>query len=246
MAEFGQSSWEEAFLHARSVAAASDATVADFVERQNRIHDDGGVGGGDDDSKKHVDTGAFNQPRELAEFVSTYILGAGSATTASPLTDSKSKEEGKESASRKTDKADNIARQICRAWLKHTYLGLGKPCKSDASSVACMRRHQLPSNVNLLYKDYSFMGLSAPQRKAILAKAAKDGTIVEGESADAATENTESKSDRHQMMTASSSLFSSKESKSTSKKEKKEKKEKKKRKRERESDHEAPLKRQSI
>jgi hypothetical protein len=66
-----------------------------------------------------------------------------------------------------TAKADNLSRQICRLWLKHTYLGLGKACPSDP----CMRCHELPSNAKLLYKDNSFKGLGKAHRKTILAKA---------------------------------------------------------------------------
>ena len=74
-----------------------------------------------------------------------------------------------------------MSRQICRLWLKHNFLGLGGACPSGASSVACTRKHEIPSNVNLLYKDYSFKGLSAAQRKTIIAKAASDGTSTKAD-----------------------------------------------------------------
>ena len=79
--DFGQSTWGAAFEHARAVASASDATVKDFLERQSH----GGGDGAEDEeggSKKRVETGAFNHPKVLADFVSRYILGLESAAPA--------------------------------------------------------------------------------------------------------------------------------------------------------------------
>ena len=71
-----------------------------------------------------------------------------------------------------------MSRQVCRYWLKHKYLGLGKPCNGEMSSSDCKRKHELPSNIKLLYKDYSFMSLRAVQRKIILAKAVGEEEAV--------------------------------------------------------------------
>ena len=68
---------------------------------------------------------------------------------------------------------DGLTRQICRKWLKHTFLGLGTECSEG--SGACPRKHDLPTNLNLLYKDYSFKGLTTQQRKKIISKAKEVG-----------------------------------------------------------------------
>jgi len=73
-----------------------------------------------------------------------------------------------------TSDGSNLARQICRNWLKHHYLGLGKPC-NDSS---CKRKHEIiEKNPERLYKDYSFKGLTPKQRKVII-NAVKDATAT--------------------------------------------------------------------
>ena len=62
------------------------------------------------------------------------------------------------------DKGNGVQRQICRAWLKNTYLQLGSPC----NNVSCDRRHLIESkSLGSLYKDYSFKGLTTVQRNTI-------------------------------------------------------------------------------
>ncbi|KAJ1432513.1 hypothetical protein B484DRAFT_447776 [Ochromonadaceae sp. CCMP2298] len=63
------------------------------------------------------------------------------------------------------DMVEVCGRQICRAWLKHHYLSLGQPCPGD-----CLRKHAITCRPEALYKDYSFKGLSANQKKSIFAK----------------------------------------------------------------------------
>lgn len=62
---------------------------------------------------------------------------------------------------------NGMARQICRAWLKNNFLKLGEACKNPN----CERRHIIDScSVGMLYKDYSFKGLTAAQRNSIIAQ----------------------------------------------------------------------------
>jgi len=65
------------------------------------------------------------------------------------------------------DMVEVCGRQMCRAWLKHTYLQIGNPCKDGE---ACLRKHGVTCKPEHLYKDYSFKGLSAKQRKTIMDK----------------------------------------------------------------------------
>lgn len=65
------------------------------------------------------------------------------------------------------DMVEVCGRQMCRAWLKHTYLNIGNPCKDGE---ACLRKHGVTCKPEHLYKDYSFKGLSAKQRKTIMDK----------------------------------------------------------------------------
>ena len=65
------------------------------------------------------------------------------------------------------DRENGMTRQICRAWLKHTYLQLGQACKS----ANCERRHLIEAkSIGFLYKDYSFKGLATAQRNSIIAQ----------------------------------------------------------------------------
>lgn len=62
-------------------------------------------------------------------------------------------------------KENGMARQMCRAWLKNTYLQLGQPCKNQK----CERRHLIEGkSVGSLYKDFSFKGLTTAQRNSII------------------------------------------------------------------------------
>jgi len=63
------------------------------------------------------------------------------------------------------DMVEVCGRQMCRAWLKHHYLKIGSSCKDGD---ACLRKHAVTCKPELLYKDYSFKGLSPKQRKTIM------------------------------------------------------------------------------
>jgi hypothetical protein len=117
-----------------------------------------------------VERGGFCQPAGLAKFFASKkcsgqkdSLGSsdvtaqviqGASTAASDVTDSVERESG-------------ATRQICRAWLKNTFLQLGQPCKN----ASCERRHLIESrSIGSLYKDYSFKGLTAVQRSSIISQ----------------------------------------------------------------------------
>ena len=117
-----------------------------------------------------VERGGFCQPAGLAKFFASTkcsgqkdslgsIDGAASFTQGAPtavsdVIDSVERESG-------------ATRQICRAWLKNTFLQLGQPCKN----ASCERRHLIESRgIGSLYKDYSFKGLTAVQRSSIISQ----------------------------------------------------------------------------
>lgn len=116
--------------------------------------------------------GAFSQPKKL----STFVLEVTSSSFSLPLTDSSSshniesiKEEIGETKVR-FSLEERCSRQICRNWLKNTFLQLGDPCK--AAEGDCSRMHELPLNPLKLHSDFSFKGLN-PKNKKIILDAAK-------------------------------------------------------------------------
>lgn len=123
-------------------------------------------------------SGGFCQPTELSQFIRN-IKSKGekgdsndvitpNETNISITTDSCSpilEEQSK--------KPDSINRQICRAWLKFTFLQLGKPCKT----AACPRKHEIKGpKFEYLYGDFSFKGLSSKQQATIMNKCKEDST----------------------------------------------------------------------
>jgi hypothetical protein len=117
-----------------------------------------------------VERGGFCQPAGLAKFFASAkcsrqedslgsIDGAAQAIQGAPI-----------AASNVTDSVEResgATRQICRAWLKNTFLQLGQPCKN----ASCERRHLIESrSIGSLYKDYSFKGLTAVQRSSIISQ----------------------------------------------------------------------------
>lgn len=81
---------------------------------------------------------------------------------------------------------DGISRQLCRAWLKHKYLGLGEACVD----TECKRKHLIDCAAGKLYKDYSFKGLNPKQRKLITSMVEKEATIYSANKLTAASEHT--------------------------------------------------------
>lgn len=125
------------------------------------------------------DYGAFNNPKSISSFVSKIkkrklmneenvfelenemIQMSNNSTI--PLEEIKSHR-----IDNKTN-PDNLCHQLCRVWLKHHYLQIGKPC---VSGDKCLRRHsiQLGKSVSadVLHRDYAFKGLKPKHRKIII------------------------------------------------------------------------------
>jgi hypothetical protein len=114
--------------------------------------------------------GGFCQPVRLANFVKVMKRGNSKmsadedGTETAPL--STEVEEAIDIEPPQRDMVEVCGRQICRSWLKNHFLGIGKAC--DEST--CLRKHAITCKPELLYKDYSFKGLSPKQRKQILAQ----------------------------------------------------------------------------
>lgn len=117
--------------------------------------------------KEDVERGGFCQPASLASFFQ-HRKGGDAVISHLPIGEN---DQCLASASLLDklpdviDRGNGMARQICRAWLKNTFLQLGQPCKN----LTCERRHLIESkSIGLLYKDYSFKGLTAAQRNSII------------------------------------------------------------------------------
>lgn len=109
--------------------------------------------------------GGYCQPLKLAKFVGEAALCQKAGHSFKP------NEGGTANASTETvdikpeerNMVEVCGKQICRSWLKYHYLKLGGPCPES-----CLRKHEITCKPEHLYKDYSFKGLSAKQRKDIL------------------------------------------------------------------------------
>ena len=107
------------------------------------------------------DVGGFCQPQHLALFVQRVNSSNPHNRSAEPADDTIDTEQGRATDAEK----NNMGRQICRAWLKHHFLSLGKPC----AQTNCERKHDVNGmNVGQLYKDFSFKGLATAQRNTII------------------------------------------------------------------------------
>eukprot|EP01036_Dinobryon_divergens_P031371 gene31371-40757_t len=132
---------------------------------------------------RQQDQGAFSQPKQLADFVQTILneMEEDDGTKDTPLqslaqedhvvpiaqvnssiSSNINSSSGNESNS--NSNSGGSLQQICRRWLKHTYLGIGEPCVS----AVCQRLHEVIGKPERLYSDYSFKGLNSKQQKAIL------------------------------------------------------------------------------
>lgn len=120
--------------------------------------------------------GGFCQPSGLADFVKIQQSNCSSLMTVTENDNANQNNLKKLSNNPIQTVSENIpqfetengmARQICRAWLKNTFLQLGQPCKNQS----CERRHIIESkSVGSLYKDYSFKGLTTAQRNSIISQ----------------------------------------------------------------------------
>ena len=147
-----------------TVQTEAAATVPSSSQTAQSVAD---AGAGADD-----DIGGFCQPTGLALFVKN-VRDPSVHHDEIPLSQVHATE-------LLTDASDdpeknNMHRQICRAWLKHAYLNVGKAC----NNAKCERRHDLLNmTTGNLYKDYSFKGLPTGQRNAII-KQVQDAAAVQ-------------------------------------------------------------------
>ena len=163
------SSWSRAFQAAKATAEEGRVAFADVLDdptsafaprrakRDRDESDEGEEAGGEEGVN-----GCFRQPAGLSQFYKRLKEGG----TAPKLDDSQQQQETQESGAHQEEKpVANLSRQICRAWLKSHYLGLGQPC----DGVSCGgRSHSGPAVIAHMYKDYSFKGLSKENRAKII------------------------------------------------------------------------------
>ncbi len=135
---------------------------------------------------------SYTQPNSLATFVNSVVLQGqnisdsnegftqtnvdvhkDSTSTVQTASDSDTNQGLQEDKTMKVEEETKVyenskrgmSNQLCRTWLKHKYLNLGNACKG------CERMHSLPENLGHIWNDFSFKGLSAPQRASILKQA---------------------------------------------------------------------------
>lgn len=132
------------------------------------------------------DIGAFRQPAKLAKFLQSSLSQDSSCglhqTAKTAGTDSQQainsldsednitkvtpqpaeSAEGEEQSIR-LSLEERCARQICRKWLKHTFLQVKAACDGR-----CGRLHTIPDDPKKMYSDFSFKGLPPNQQKKIL------------------------------------------------------------------------------
>jgi hypothetical protein len=161
-------SWNGAFEKAISIEKEGAKEFADFfVAKRPHWGDEG-------DRDVLENYGGFRQPRKLSKFVKNLHLKEGRENNEQSIETSPLPCESQVEAIGDAPAVNhNVAKQICRTWLKHKYLGVGKPCLV----TMCPRKHDIDfANPERLYSDYSFKGLSLVQRKKILKSLGSDCT----------------------------------------------------------------------
>jgi hypothetical protein len=167
-------SWTKAFSRAVETEKEGAKDFEDFAPstgKRGSLH--GGVAEGEGNGgEEDLDSseGGYSQPIKLAKFVqeaATIGQAGGASHGAHSAIDAlRAMEQGtgdKTEEKEERNMAEVCGRQICRSWLKFKFLKLGGPCPDT-----CMRKHEITCKPEQLYKDYSFKGLSAKQRKDIL------------------------------------------------------------------------------
>ena len=190
------SNWIAAFARAKAIEAVGAQDFADFFNPSSvpssssfssslptAAEDDLEASGRGDDE---LGGGGFRQPRGLAQFsrqllVKKDLQKSGKSVVGStkgrkvtdgekvdspaPLCCWDSNERGSSSG------GGGMARQICRQWLKNSYLSIGKAC---GAGDGCPRLHVITGNPMLLYKDFSFKGLPQSSKNTILEAVKKE------------------------------------------------------------------------
>lgn len=168
--------WNAAFKKAVEVDTEGERDFADVPRTAAKKRDrDGNSGSLNTESSSVIidanqeddteESSGFCQPVKLAMFVKDRI-SKGKETTVSGAFENAT-EEAPEQEIKERDMVEVCGRQICRTWLKFSYLDNGNPCPEGN---ACLRKHAITCKPELLYKDYSFKGLSPKQRKRIMDK----------------------------------------------------------------------------
>ena len=162
------SSWHLAFARAKTTEAEGRAAFADvlddprsaFASRKNKRLANAEAEGEDEEGDEEEEEakakrGCFRQPRGLSQLYRRLADSLPPEPEAPELP-----------APEAAPKESNLARQICRQWLKARYLSHPVPCDGT-----CGRLHSAPpGNLNKLYKDYSFKGLPKNDRNKIIAQ----------------------------------------------------------------------------
>ena len=171
--------WSSAFKRAVEVDQEGEKDFADMKKSSGKRKLDNSTTPTGDDSKNSDDeqdeSGGFCQPLKLSKFVNkvarkdgqekegTQTGDAVNETNKGPAQNNETDEPHSEPYVEERDMTVVCGRQLCRSWLKYTYLKLGGPCPDT-----CLRKHEITCKPELLYKDYAFKGLSAKQRKDIM------------------------------------------------------------------------------
>ena len=159
--------WSTSFA-AASLVEEEGKKLIDNNKKRKLIINDKNNDDDDDDDDEDDEEGGFSQPNKLAKFLrqldNTSIAIDNIIQVGNNIDDTTTKQ------------IDNMNRQICRIWLKHTYLGSDVACNDGT----CMRKHSIdlnPDSLGRLYKDYSFKGLNQGQRQRIINKIKDDNNI---------------------------------------------------------------------
>ena len=159
--------WSNAFKRAVETDLEGERDVGEFIVSSKRKQPGSDGHQQTTDGTEPIDSedenGGYSQPKKLAKFVSVVTAGKSETASGSALVLDQTEETNDVIVTQERNMADVCSKQICRSWLKHKFLKLGSPCPPS-----CMRKHEITCRPEHLYKDYSFKGLSAKQRKDIL------------------------------------------------------------------------------
>lgn len=170
--------WGAAFQKAVEIAEAGEDEDIKRMARKRHLH------ASNSNEEDDEECGGFKQPKRLAKYAlglvediaaaeeeKTVVATVPNSSEDKPSSQSVVESEDHNNSHHTSEKRllsleERCARQLCRAWLKHHYLGLGQPCSEDP----CPRMHKITCKPEKLYKDYSFKGLNPNQKKTIIEK----------------------------------------------------------------------------
>lgn len=188
--------WASAFraakrVEAEGVAAFESGGEMNVGSRKGKRSLDDSAAGAERGEEDDEGGGCFRQPAGLSAFYKRLKSEAepgGWPPLPGAAAGSSSSRGAGGAPSEAPEKRDNLALQICRAWLKRHYLGLGQEC----DGLKCGRSHKAPQNIGKMYTDYSFKGLSKENRAKIITKMEREQAASgSNESADVAIKEQE-------------------------------------------------------